>query len=62
MPNLAASQPLLEQWLSLLEKPVGEIENRILHDPDHQLIQCSPLGALITSRERLAVYRRRTRP
>jgi hypothetical protein len=58
MANLEASHLLFRRWQALLDRPVDEIEEEILGDTDHQLIQCSPLGALITPRERFAVYQR----
>jgi hypothetical protein len=61
MPNLGASHPIFREWQRLLERPVEEIETRILNDCEQQLSQCSPLGSLITPQERFAVYRQLAR-
>jgi hypothetical protein len=54
------SAALWRRWYELLELPVAELEEFILTDRDHQLIQCSPMGAVITPQERFAVYRELT--
>jgi hypothetical protein len=56
-PDLARTAPLFRRWREALELPVDELEDLIINDPNHQLIQCSPMGVLITPQERFAVYR-----
>ncbi len=58
MPHLKRQEPLLREWQNVVKMPLPEIEARILSESGQQLRQCSPLGVLITSQERFAVYRK----
>ena len=57
MPHLKRQASLLDAWRRILGLPPEQVEAEILSDASQQLRQCSPLGVLITPKERFAAYR-----
>ena len=57
VPHLKRQVPLLEEWRRILELPIDRLETRVLGDSGQALRQSSPMGVLITPRERFEVYR-----
>jgi hypothetical protein len=56
-PHLRRQAPLLEEWRRILDLSIDDLESRILGEAGESLRQSSPMGVLITPRERFAVYR-----
>src|SRR4030095_14656360 len=57
MPHLQGQAALLKRWRTMLDLPVRELEAAILGESGQQLRQASPLGVLISPKERFLVYR-----
>lgn len=54
------ADPLLSEWVDLLERPISEIVH-VLSDPglrSRELRHVTPFGGVLGNRERTAVYRR----
>jgi hypothetical protein len=61
MPHLSRQLPFLLEWRRLLELSPEELESTILSESGQQLRQCSPLGVLISPRERFELYEKLSR-